>query len=87
MTHTLAGLPIHVSSLLSPPEHCALDDFEERLAAMTAHHLDLSLVSLTEIVDGTIYFIEHGVGGPFISCHPDTLPFLQERLAALSLTT
>jgi hypothetical protein len=64
------GLPIRTSSIVPRTQPTAYDDAEERFAAMTAHHLDLSLLDLT-YPDPVVWMFQ-GI----VLCHPDNLPLV-----------
>lgn len=77
--HGLAfGMPIHVNAMM--PEvgaREALPDAEDRLRAMTLHHVDLSLLDLTS--SEPVVFM---IGGKILT-HPNNL----ERLRAAGSDT
>jgi hypothetical protein len=72
----LGGMEIKTSDAMPEFAPYALDDYEDRLAAMTLHHIDLSLLDLV-----THERVVFGVGGRYLVCHPNNLAAVCRGLA------
>lgn len=72
----LGGMELKTSDAMPEfGERVALDDFEDRLAAMTLHHIDLSLLDLSQRER-----VVFGVGGRYLVCHPNNLDAIRRGL-------
>lgn len=74
------GLRLVSSPAIQPWEQVAMDDWEERLHAMTAHHVVLDLLPLT-FKEPVIY----ETPGALV-CHPDVLELVRKTLIEKSNT-
>lgn len=73
MTTSLYGIEITTSPFVPEKSEYAVDDWQERLEAMTSHHIALDLLPLTELQPSAWRMTDPRTGRERIVCHPNVL--------------